>query len=224
MNKKIETIGDFFDFLKNNSLQTRKRIFRGLQSINYELITGIGRVKRAELNTNFDVNAETRMLNAFKQKGYSYLKSEFSTMELLTLAQHHGLPTRLLDWTWNPLVAAFFAVKYSEKNSDDGVIYFADTGSFGFEKIDSDPFAIKDLMLYDPIHVTSRISNQAALFLIHPNPNEPIIDTRIGKVVIAKGIKNDIEILLETMGIHNGSLFPGLDGIASYVEWLYTSY
>lgn len=49
-----------------------------------------------------------------------------SVWELLTVAQHHGLPTRLLDWTHNPMIAAHFVTDAPETLDIDGAIWIVD--------------------------------------------------------------------------------------------------
>src|SRR5690242_18135447 len=66
---------------------------------------------------------EARILRIFKRKAHQYLDrppAEDDDFQWLALMQHHGAPTRLIDFTWSPYVAAFFAL---ERTRADGVVW-----------------------------------------------------------------------------------------------------
>ncbi len=92
-------------------------IYRGLSNNQYPLKTSLmrlgGRYERLEFH----------LLRNFKK--YSHRPDVISNTEWdwLALAQHHGLPTRLLDWTYSPYVAMHFATTELEKFEHDGVIW-----------------------------------------------------------------------------------------------------
>ena len=85
-------------------------VYRGVKDASYDLVPKVGR-KDLKWNHKSVKDAEKYMLTLFKQRAISFLTfSPRNDWEWLALAQHYGLPTRLLDWSRNPLVAAYFAV------------------------------------------------------------------------------------------------------------------
>src|SRR5688500_9028126 len=79
--------------------------FRGLGDSTFSLIPSVGR--RADYN----LVHERAVLELFKRRiPEFYPVAGLQELDFLALAQHHGAPTRMLDWTTNPLVAAYFAV------------------------------------------------------------------------------------------------------------------
>lgn len=88
----------------------KQMIYRGVGDARHKLLPKVGRLK------NYSKTTENEILLLFKQYAFPYLEYDLkSDWEWLATAQHHGLPTRLLDWTNNPLVAAFLPVKMKSK-------------------------------------------------------------------------------------------------------------
>lgn len=69
---------------------------------------------------------EKVLIEEFKKRSTPYLPDNFSSgiWELLAIAQHHGLPTRLLDWSTNPLAALWFTAKNGRGKSKGDMVQF----------------------------------------------------------------------------------------------------
>jgi hypothetical protein len=92
-------------------------VFRGLARSGYS-----NRSSLARLGPGFP-ELERHLIRNFRK--YAHRERPGSTIwDWLSLAQHHGLPTRLIDWTFSPLVAAHFATASSA--DEDGVVWAVD--------------------------------------------------------------------------------------------------
>lgn len=94
-----------------------RNAFRGLSDANYPLETTLMR-----LGGKY-VDLERHLLRNFRKYAHRDVVERDSLWHWLTMAQHHGLPTRLMDWTYSPFVAMHFALANLEKYHADGVIW-----------------------------------------------------------------------------------------------------
>jgi len=92
-------------------------VFRGMANKNWHLMTSLER-----LGTPPDLieKPALRSFGKYAPRGTFAINSEW---ERLAVAQHNGLPTRCLDWTISPLVAAHFATAEQDYRKEDGVIW-----------------------------------------------------------------------------------------------------
>ena len=156
---------------------------------------------------------ERESLDRFKKWSLPYLSSiPEEPLDWLCLMQHYRCPTRLLDFTTNPLVGLFFASDPSQ-DEDGEVIIVNPPAVKAASEVNGDVFAATAPFVYYPPHYCGRIIGQSGCFIVCPNPNEGLNLRSIRKVVIPITFKKEIRNELSMLGISYRLLFPGLAGI-----------
>lgn len=197
----------------NNS---RRPLIRGERDFSYEPTAGIFRNKVAE-------KSEVAIFNEFQRHIPAYSAVDTTNLwSVMALAQHHGLPTRLLDWTTNPLVAAYFACE-GEPDSDSAVWIVWGLDNEDAPPLPPNPSDINQIFCVTPWVISSRIQAQSGEFTAHPN-GRPISEyltseDQILKIRISKTVRIRILLQLDLIGINRRTLFPDLDGLAQYLRW-----
>jgi hypothetical protein len=181
---------------------------------------------------------EARILRVFKRKAHQFLEQPPETdddFQWLALMQHHGAPTRLIDFTWSPYVAAFFAL---ERTTADGVIWALNPGridsSRALKHSRMDPrirgnferYFLKGnhrfIWMGEPHTMNRRLIAQSGTFAVPgvlDAPLEEIIadfgqENILAKFVLNNAVRETGMRELYRMNITYATLFPDLDGLA----------
>jgi hypothetical protein len=239
--KKIEVtiIESFEDYLNNinvfdvfSTIGSKTSLFRGQLESEWDLLPGLARPKFFRDNIE---EHEKKLLLEFKRRAIPFLPNSFnanSDWEWLALAQHYKLPTRLLDWTENPLVALYFAFEYPKDNNNDRVVWSFSASANEFAESNNlkiKPFSLSKTQVYMPNQVTQRITAQSGWFTVHKymkdtnkfialNKNT-IYKDRIFKMVIPNKLRDEILFRLDRLGVNSFSIYPDLEGLSTYLSW-----
>jgi len=205
------------------------RMYRG-QTRDWPLLPSIGRYPSAVDGFEHWRHLHDEIINTFLRLAHPFL-SEYpkSGTESWVVGQHHGLPTRLLDTTTNPLKALFFAVNNPAEDAHDGVLWVVSyTGWREDLQEEYRRFWEEELVPFLPPQLTLRLTAQEGAFVSYPLPQnrEPLkpIDEfsqeelSVSKVVVLASAKASIRSQLAELGVQYRLLFPDLDGVARGIK------
>lgn len=195
-------------------------VFRGQSSDAWELRPSAGRGR------NYNPLFEERVFRAFKRDArlHTHIPAA-DDWEWLALGQHFGLPTRLLDWSTNPLVACFFALVDETYAEENAVVYaypldqkqIVDSASW------PGPFKIKEVGFLFPSSLAPRISSQRGLFSVHPHPDQawryPGVNEH--RFIIPSEFRFAFQRKLFRMGVDAALIWANLEGVCGSLKWQY---
>ncbi len=212
---KITTIPKLFELIEK-CRKTNLFKFRGQSDELWKLVPTCGR-------QGFNNIKDEITFTQWKRRAFHYLdKNNYSEWELLAIAQHNGLPTRLLDWSQNPLVALFFLC--IENIDKDGALFIIRTDGNIINESDFTPFNIdKEIRIIQPTTTTSRIANQLGYFTVHKNPKEEMTKENyngfLEKYIIKAELKEELIFMLNQFGVNYLSIYPDLEGLSKHLKW-----
>ena len=223
---------DFKTWVLDQKSENDGLIFRGQESSLYKLETTFHRTNRRDL-IRFGMEAVPLLNRYLSSELNRHFNLNMDYSELLYIAQHHGFPTPLLDWTNSPFVAAYFAFHKLAKSADKGRvrIYIFDKLKWG-NRFGNGLYNIDEPSpCFVPFDVNS-INNSRAF------PQQSLVTfsniSNIESYIRHKEIEDEMNYLttvdiyiedrnkvmkdLEIMGITAATLFPGLDGVCQALK------
>ncbi|WP_249182813.1 FRG domain-containing protein [Burkholderia ambifaria] len=206
-------------------------LFRGHRDVQWSLVPAIARQ-----NLVITPPEEAAMLDEFKRRAIPYLDSnhDLNAIDWLAIAQHHGMPTRLLDWSGSALTALWFAINEAANGKAHAAVWILayDEGDLTRDDERDTPLRVQRTSLVRPRHVSRRITAQDGWFTLHrshygddESPTFVSLETnrdykkRLFYLTIPPDAFGAMRMQLAQAGVTGAVLYPDLTGVASYVTW-----
>ena len=237
MTPPIESWDHYLGLVSSQPL--REWAFRGQRDATWQLWPTISReLRNRGVIGRFWTDQEHRLIWIFQRKALHFLErvpEVADTPQWMALMQHHGGPTRLLDFTWSPYVAAFFAL---ESSVSDAAVWAINTPKLGtnaygpnFPPSSRPPSPNEvlsemglddadDVAIGEPYFKNRRVVAQSGTFAWPFDITRPLdailsrTEGVIAKLVLPASIRREGLRELYRMNITYATLFPDLDGLA----------
>lgn len=235
------------------SSHTERLIYRGQAGgDDWTLKTRLARaVEEWNGDADFEslVALEQRLLRSFQRRAHLFLPDSYlppcdRPFAWMALMQHHGCPTRLLDWTLSFYVALYIAV--SQHPEKDGLVWvlrpelLAGTNppvkNPSVSDFDVEAYrahccreaGFRWVSTLSPSSLSDRMHAQQGLFLFSNDPTADMIELPVRelstsepgriKVTVAKDLKPAVRQVLLRMNLTAAALFPGIDGLGRLLQ------
>jgi|SRR5579859_5473520 len=222
---------EFLALVAKASGDALETFFRGQSNADWPLAPSLGR-------RNFSGSLEPALFYDFLTHSASLVDAGLDSWDLLFMMRHHGVPTRLLDWTQSFAVALYFAIGPEEKLGAIHVLdpYILNGSTLGSEEIphpqvDLDSYYdyfIKPRPKRFPASVMAILANrnsarviaQRGVFTIHNELDhslEQVCPEAITTIQIPPDARQDALQFLKMAGVNRYTIFPELEGLGSWL-------
>ena len=227
----IREISDLLSASRSVSSRSRLAWWRGQGQSTWTLQPKVHRVQAHDV---YESNIITKFMQLAPAR-HARCPGVGDRAQWLFLAQHYGLPTRLLDWSESPLVALYFAVADEANDSKSGAIWSLDPFALNRSSIGANVVLssasddvlrlihaafnheaqrTEEWLALFPDEVDVRLMVQLAGFTIHGSP-APLDRSKgrrsfLQRFVIPRRVKASLRDELRTLGIRQRSIFPDL--------------
>lgn len=218
--------------------------FRGQRNAAWPLISSLSRHLRSFVPPEYWLEREKRSIRVFRRKAHNYLTDPQvleDPLRCLALMQHHGAPTRLLDFTKSPFVAAYFAL---ERSTEWSAVFALNTPAIwdlapiAFPELTRDEVDPRDPLRFlryftgspntvvwtgEPNQLDRRLVAQSGMFVL-PGALDDTIDALLDgyesphPLILKYALAPEMRLAgmreLYRMNITYATLFPDLDGLA----------